>query len=204
MLSVDYRLAPEHPFPAAIEDGLATLRWATEHAAELGADPSRIAVAGDSAGGNIAAVAALEAARDGGIGPVLQVLIYPATNMVGRSRSHELFGDGFLLARELMDWFAAQYVAGADPADPRLSVLRAKDLGSVAPAFIVTAGFDPLRDEGEAYAEALRAAGVSPVALRRFAGLVHGFCNAIGTSRVSREATIEVAGAMRAFLAAVP
>jgi acetyl esterase len=203
VLSVDYRLAPEHPFPAAVEDGLAALRWAAEHAAELAADPARVAVAGDSAGGNIAAVAALEAARDGGPAPVLQVLLYPATDMAGRSRSHELFGGGFLLTRELMDWFAAQYVAGADPTDSRLSVLRAKDLGSVAPAFVVTAGFDPLRDEGEAYAEALRAAGVAPVTLRRFTGLVHGFCNTIGVSRVSREAMIEVAGATRVLLAAI-
>ena len=204
VLSVDYRLAPEHPFPAAVEDGRAALLWAFAHAAELGADPSRVAVAGDSAGGNIAAVVAWQATRDGGPAPVLQVLLYPATDMTQRSRSHELFGGGFLLTRELMDWFAAQYVAGADPADPRLSVLRADDLGNVAPALVVTAGFDPLRDEGEAYVQALRAAGVAPVVLRRFPGLIHGFCNATGTSPVSREALIEVAGATRALLATVP
>jgi acetyl esterase len=202
VLSVDYRLAPEHPFPAAVEDGRAALRWAASHAAELGADPSRVAVAGDSAGGNVAAVASWEASRDGCPAPVLQVLLYPVTDMMERSRSHELFGGGFLLTRELMDWFAAQYVADTNPADPRLSVLRAEDLGGVAPALVVTAGFDPLRDEGEAYAEALRAAGVAPVVLRRFPGLVHGFCNALGTSRVSREAFIEVAGATRALLSA--
>jgi acetyl esterase/lipase len=204
VLSVDYRLAPEHPFPAAVEDGRAVLRWAISHAEELGADPSCVAVAGDSAGGNIATVAAWEASRDGGPAPVLQVLIYPATDVTERSRSHKLFDDGFLLNRELMEWFAAQYVADADLTDPRLSVLHAEDLGSVAPAFIVTAGFDPLRDEGEAYAEALRAAGVAPVVLRRFPGLIHGFCSALSTSRVSREALVEVAGAMRAFLATVP
>jgi acetyl esterase len=198
VLSVEYRLAPEHPFPAAVEDGRAALHWATSHGAELGADPSRVAVAGDSAGGNIAAVAAWEASRDGGPAPVLQVLLYPATDMVERSRSHELFSGGFLLTRELMDWFAAQYVADADPMDPRLSVLRAEDLGGAPPAYVATAGFDPLRDEGEAYAEALRAAGVAPVVRRRFPGLVHGFCNAIGPGKVSREALTEVAGATRA------
>ena len=156
VLSVDYRLAPEHPLPAAVEDGRAALHRATSHAAELGADPYRVTVAGDSAGGNIAAVAAWEASRDGGPAPVLQVLLYPATDMIERSRSHELFGCGFLLTPELMDWFAAQYVADADPADPRLSVLRAEDLGGAPPAYVATAGFDPLRDEGEAYAKALR------------------------------------------------
>jgi acetyl esterase len=203
VLSVDYRLAPEHPFPAAVEDGRAALRWATEHTDELGADPARVAVAGDSAGGNVAAVAAWLASRDGGPAPALQVLLYPATDLGERARSHELFGSGFLLTRELMDWFSAQYASGADPEDPRLSILRAGDLDRVAPALVVTAGFDPLRDEGEAYAAALREAGVAPVVLRRFPGLVHGFCNAIGTSRTSREAVIEVAGATRALLATV-
>jgi acetyl esterase len=201
---VDYRLAPEHPFPAAVEDGLAALGWAAEHAAGLGADPGRVAVAGDSAGGNVAAVAAWQAVRDGGPAPAAQALVYPATDLARRWRSEELFGGGFLLTRELMDWFAEQYVGGADPTDSRLSVLRADGLGGVAPALVVTAGFDPLRDEGEAYAEALRAAGVAPVVLRRFPGLVHGFCNAIGTSRAAREALIEVAGALRALLALVP
>lgn len=203
VLSVEYRLAPEHPFPAAVEDGRAALRWAFANAAGLGAEAARVAVAGDSAGGNVAAVAAWLASRDGGPVPVLQALIYPATDVAELSRSHDLFGGGFLLTRELMDWFTALYVADADPADPRLSILRAEGLGSVPPALIVTAGFDPLRDEGEAYAEALRAAG-APVVLRRFPGLVHGFCNAIGTSRVSREAVIEVSGAARALMAALP
>ena len=202
VLAVDYRLAPEHPFPAAVEDGRAALRWATAHAAELGADPDRVAVAGDSAGGNISAVVAWQAAREGGPAPVLQVLVYPATNMVEPTRSHELFGGGFLLTRELLEWFAAQYIAGADPSDPRLSILGADDLHGVAPALVATAGFDPLRDEGEAYADRLRAAG-TPVVLRRFPGLIHSFFNAVGTSRVSREAVIEIAGAARALLARV-
>ena len=200
VLAVDYRLAPEHPFPAAVEDGRAALRWATAHAAELGADPSRVAIAGDSAGGNIAAVVSWQAARDGGPSPVLQVLVYPATNMVEHTRSHELFRGGFLLTRELLEWFAERYIAGSDPADPRLTVLGAENLAGAAPALVITAGFDPLRDEGEAYAGRLSEAGV-PVVLRRFPGLIHSFFSAVGTSRVSREAAIEVAGATRALLA---
>ena len=202
VLAVDYRLAPEHPFPAAVEDGRAAFRWAVEHAAELGADPARVAVAGDSAGGTISAVISWQAATGGGPAPVLQVLLYHATESEKSSRSRELFADGFLLTRDLLDWFTEQYVSGADTTDPRLSVSRAGSLEGVAPALIVTAGFDPLRDEGEAYAEALRAASV-PVVAWRFPGLVHGFCNTIGTSKSSRDALIEVSGATRALLATI-
>ena len=143
---------------------------------------------------------AWEAARDGGPAPVIQVLIYPATDATVRTRSHELFGEGFLLTRKQIDWFEAAYIGRSDRADPRLSVLKAGDFAGVAPAVMVTAGFDPLRDEGEAYAAALRAAGV-PVMHRRFPGLVHGFFNALGASPASREAVIEVAGAIRAAFA---
>ena len=202
VLSVDYRRAPEHPFPAAVEDAHAALRWAIKHAAELGADPARVAVAGDSAGGNLAAVAAEEAARRQDVGeprPLLQILIYPVTDFVARTRSHELFEQGFLLIREDMDWFTAQYAADADPADPRLSILRAPSLGAAPPALVVTAGFDPLRDEGEAYAARLDETGV-PVVLRRFPGLIHGFLNLVGISRSSLEAVVEISGAVRALL----
>ncbi len=201
VLAVDYRLAPEHPFPAAIDDARAALRWAYENAESLGADPELIAVGGDSAGGNLATVVCQVAARDGGPAPAFQLLIYPATDSVEIRRSRELFAEGFFLTKALMDWFAAQYVGSqeVDPADPRISPLRADDLSGLAPAFIVTAGFDPLRDEGEAYAEALRAAG-TPVVLRRFAGEIHGFVNAVGVSRIGRDAVIELAGATRAML----
>jgi acetyl esterase len=202
VLAVDYRLAPENPFPAAVEDACAALDWALEHAPELGADPARVAVAGDSAGGNLAAVSARVAAQradEVGRAPILQVLIYPATDFVGRSRSHELFEQGFFLTREDMDWFTASYVAGADPEDPRLSVLRAPDLGAVPPALVVTAGFDPLRDEGEAYAQRLRDAEV-PVVVRRFPGLIHGFINMTGISASARDAVLEMAGTVRALL----
>jgi acetyl esterase len=205
VLSVDYRRAPEHPFPAAVEDARAASRWATQHAEELGADPARVAVAGDSAGANLAAVAAWEAGRtaEAGPAPVLQILIYPVTDFAARTRSHELFEQGFLLIREDMDWFAAQYVADADPEDPRLSIARAPSLDAGPPALVVTAGFDPLRDEGEAYAARLREAGIT-VVLRRFPGLIHGFLNLVGISPSSFEAVVEIGGAARALLSAVP
>jgi acetyl esterase len=200
VLSVDYRRAPEHPFPAAVEDAQAALRWATEHAEDLGADRARVAVAGDSAGGNLAAVAAWEAGQ-AGPAPVLQLLIYPVTDFAARTRSHELFEQGYLLIREDMDWFAAQYVADADREDPRLSIVRAPSLDAAPPALVVTAGFDPLRDEGEAYAARLKDAGV-PVVLRRFPGLIHGFLNLVGISRSAHEAVIEIGGATGALLRA--
>ncbi len=206
VLAIDYRLAPEHPFPAAVEDARAALRWAFANATELGADERRIGVGGDSAGGNLAAVVSQLAARDGGPAPVLQLLIYPATQVGGRGRSRELFGEGFLLTNAAIDWFDAHYLgtAGAQASDPRASPLLAEDLSGLAPAFVVTAGFDPLRDEGEAYAEALRGAG-TPATLRRFPGFIHAFIGAAGVSRACHDAVVEIAGATRAmFSAAVP
>ncbi len=200
VLAVDYRLAPEHPFPAAVDDARAALRWAYANAQRLGADSSRVGVGGDSAGGNLAAVVSQLAARDGGPAPVLQLLIYPVTDFTVRRRSRDLFGDGFLLTDAEMKWFEDQYL-GAERAkanDPRASPLLAADLSGLAPAFVVTAAFDPLRDEGEAYADALRAAG-TPATLRRFPGFIHGFINGAGVSRTSRDAVVEIAGATRAM-----
>ena len=204
VLAVDYRLAPEHPFPAAIDDARAAFAWAAAHAAELGADPARVAVGGDSAGGNISAVVAQETVREGVAAPVLQLLIYPAVDASKEYRSAELFREGFLLTKSEMDWFYDQYVtaAQASDTDPRISPLLADDLSGLPPALILTAGFDPLRDEGEAYARALREAG-NVVALRRFAGLIHGFANMVGVSRTSRDAVVEFAGATRVLLATV-
>lgn len=197
VLSVDYRLAPEHPFPAAGEDADAAFRWAAEHADELGADPGRIAVGGDSAGGNLAAVASLLARDGGGLRPAMQLLIYPVTDAVGGQRSRQLFAEGFLLTEADMDWFEAHYLpTGVAHDDPRVSVMRVGDLSGLPPAYVATAGFDPLRDEGETYAERMRAAGVQ-VALRRHPGLVHGFANLAAVSRSSRAAMFEVAGALR-------
>ena len=202
VLAVDYRLAPEHPFPSAVQDARAALAYASANAGALGADPARVGVAGDSAGGNLAAVVAQLAARDGGPAPVLQLLIYPATDFTQRRRSRELFGEGFLLSNAEMDWFESNYLGPArtDAAEPRASPLLAEDLSGLAPAFVVTAAFDPLRDEGEAYARALRAAG-TPVALRRFPGFIHAFIAAAGVSRASRDAVIEIAGVTRGMFA---
>lgn len=205
VLSVDYRRAPEHPAPAAVNDAYAAFRWAQTHAVELGADPERVAVGGDSAGGNLAAVVSLLARDDAGTGagpaPVLQWLLYPATDCTAQTRSRTLFDDGFLLTKRDMDWFQEQYLghSGIAASDPRVSPLRAADHSGLAPALVVTAGFDPLRDEGEQYAEALRAAG-GVVDLRRMGGMCHGFANLFTLGGGSAAATTEVISALRAHL----
>jgi acetyl esterase len=197
VLSVDYRLAPEHPFPAAIEDALAAFHWAAAGSARLGVDPSRIAVAGDSAGGNLAAAVSLLARNGDGPGPAMQALIYPVTDAVGGQRSRDEFAKGFLLTKADMDWFERHYLPpGTDHADPRVSMLRADDLSGLPPAYVATAGFDPLRDEGEAYAARMQEAGIR-VALRRHPGLIHGFANMTEVSPSARAAMIELAGALR-------
>jgi acetyl esterase len=200
VLSIDYRLAPEHRFPAAIDDALAAFRFAVEHAVDLHADPARVAVAGDSAGGNLAAGVAGLARADGGPAPAFQLLFYPWLDLSRKRDSYRLFGDGFYLTERELDWYKSHYVTHPNDAlDPRCSPLLADDLAGVAPAYIAIAGFDPLRDEGEEYAERLRAAGV-PVALRRHRGLVHAFVNAIGIGHTGRDALIEAAGALRVGL----
>jgi acetyl esterase len=175
VLSVDYRLAPEYPFPAAVRDADLALDWAAAEAAALGADPRRIVLAGGSAGGNLAAVAALRA-RDRG-GPVLcgQLLFYPVTDAPGPTQSYLDFAHGFYLTRADMDWFWRQYIPNPEQGtDPAAAPLRATDLAGLPPALIVTAGHDPLRDEAEAYAVRLRQADV-PVVLQRYPGMIHGF-----------------------------
>jgi acetyl esterase len=200
VLSVDYRLAPEHPFPAAVEDALAAYRWAAIDNSRLGADPDRIAVAGDSAGGNLAAAVSLLARDGGGPVPAMQILIYPTTDAVGGQPSRDEFSSGFLLSRTDMDWFEDHYLPpGADRADPRISVLRAADLSGLPPAYIATAGFDPLRDEGEEYAERMREAGVA-VTLRRHPDLTHSFANMTAVSETANAAMLELAGAVGAGL----
>jgi len=199
VLSVDYRLAPEHPYPAAVDDAVAAFAWAARHAEELGADPTRLAVAGDSAGGNLAAVLS-QVTRDAGTTqPVAQLLIYPGTDSSRKRPSKDLFADGFFLTKKQMDWYWDTYSAGGSRTDPRLSPLCADTLVGLAPAVVTTAAFDPLRDEGEAYAAALRAAGV-PVVLRRAAGLVHGYFSMTGIHRASLEESIAVCGAFAALL----
>jgi acetyl esterase len=202
VLSIDYRLAPEHPFPAPLEDAWAGFAWAVANAARLGVDPARIAVAGDSVGGNLAAVVSLLARAGGGQMPKTQLLIYPPTDSAGDLPSRNLFCDGFLLTKDDMETFERHYLPpGTDATDPRVSILLAPDLRGLPPAYVATAGFDPLRDEGEAYALRMREAGVQ-VALRRHSGLIHSFANLTAVSRTARGAMLEAAGALRMGLAA--
>lgn len=177
VISVDYRLAPEHPFPAAVEDARAGFRWVRSEADSLGVDKERIAVGGDSAGGNLAAVVCLAERDEGAPLPRFQLLIYPATDMTRALPSHRTLAEGFFLEAETIDWFLEQYLPpGTDLRDWRASPLLSDSLAGLPPALVVTAGFDPLRDEGEAYAQKLRDAGVATVELHE-PGLVHGFVN---------------------------
>lgn len=175
VLAVDYRLAPEHAFPAAFNDCLAAFRWAKAGPAEMGPKPTKVGVAGDSAGGNLAAAVSL-ATRDEG-GPDAQLLLYPAVDMVGRTASYEQFSAGYMLDADTMDYFSGCYLPdGVDRADPRCSPLLANDHAGAAPAVVVTCGLDPLRDEGRAYAGKLIAAGVD-VRYSELPGLIHGVIN---------------------------
>jgi acetyl esterase len=204
VLSIDYRLAPEHEAPAAVDDAYAAFTWAGEHAGELGAIPDKIAVGGDSAGGNLSALVAQLARDAGGPQPVLQWLIYPRTDFSAQTRSLTLFADGFLLTKADIDWFTDQYLgsSGIDPSDPRISPLLAESLAGLPPALIATAGFDPLRDEGDAYAAALSEAGV-PVDLRSMGSLTHGFASLFPLGGGSALGAAELVSALRAHLSRV-
>jgi acetyl esterase len=201
VLAVDYRLAPEHPAPAAVDDAYAAYRWAREHAAELGADPRRVAVAGDSAGGNLTAVVCRLARDAGDPMPSLQWLIYPVTDQRGQARSRSLLGDGFLLTKHDMDWFTDSYLrdSGLDRTDPIVSPLLADDLSGLPPALVITAGFDPLRDEGEQYAVKLREAGVT-VDHRVMTSMIHAFLNLNVLGGGVARANAEMISALRAHL----
>lgn len=201
VVSVDYRLAPEHPAPAASDDSYAAYLWCVAHAAELGVDPARIAVGGDSAGGNLAAVVAQRALGDAAPLPALQLLIYPVTDFVSDTRSMVLFSDGYFLRKADMDWFRECYLGSSqlDASDPLVSPLLADDLSGLPPVLLLTGGFDPLRDEGTAYGEALAAAGVS-VDHRRYGSLVHGFVNFFPLGGDSATATDDMISALRAAL----
>ena len=194
MIAVDYRLAPEHKFPAAVDDAAAAMRWVARHAAELDIDPARIAVGGDSAGGNLAAIVALMG-RDGTIpAPCFQLLIYPATDLSCSTPSYARTTADVTLTADAMRWFRNQYLSpDADLADWRISPLRA-DLTGLAPAFVLTAGYDPLCDEGSAYAAALDAAQVQTVHLH-MPTQVHGF---VTMNRVipAADTALEVVAAM--------
>ena len=175
VVSVDYRLAPEHRFPAGLEDCLAATRWAAANANELHADPTRIAIAGDSAGGNLAAVAAIRLRDENGPAIAAQLLIYPVIDAGAEAASYVENAEGYGLTREGMRWFIGQYLRTlADATDPHVSPIRAANHSGLPPAFVLTAQYDPLRDEGEQYAAKLIAAGV-PTQLKRYDGMNHGF-----------------------------
>ena len=174
VVSAAYRLAPEHPLPAAIEDGVCITTWIAEHADELHVDSDRLVVAGDSAGGTIAAVVCQLASRDAGPRIVLQVLLCPVTDLAAESESRRTFAAGYFIERSTLEWAKGVYCAGADLRDPRVSPLRAASFEGLPPAHIHTAEFDPMRDEGEAYANALAKAGIR-VRYTCHAGLIHHF-----------------------------
>ena len=199
VLSVEYRLAPEHPFPAALEDTLAALRWAQGNAAALGADAARVTIGGDSAGANLATVAARIATREGRP-PLAQLLVYPPTDAVTRRPSQDLFGEGYILTSADRAMFTRHYTPGGGlGADERVSPLFATELAGQPPAMVVTAGFDLLRDEGEAYAAALERAG-TPTRLRRYRSLGHGFINLGGVCPTARRATLDIAREWRTMV----
>jgi acetyl esterase len=196
VVSVDYRLAPEYPFPAAVEDCDTATEWVAAHAAEFGGDAARLAVAGDSAGGNLAAVVARHARDAGGPPIAFQLLVYPVTDMTRSLPSHLENGTGYLLDTETMTWFLQNYLGGGDPRQPDASPLLADDLSALPPALVVTAEFDPLRDEGEAYAERLRQVGV-PVTTSRYDGMIHAFFGMDRIFDAARRATAETVTALR-------
>ena len=198
VVSVDYRMGPEHPFPAAVEDCFASVRWLAEHASELGADPARIAVGGDSAGGNLAAVTALLARDEGGPDLCHQLLVYPLTDYRCAGASYDRYARGYgVLEAESMLWFRHHYLGGPDgAADWRASPLLAADLSGLPPAFVITAECDVLRDEGVAYAERLAAAGTA-CEHAPFAGMIHGFFGLFGIADAAGEAHRRAARALR-------
>ena len=196
---VEYRLAPEHRFPAALDDTLTAVRWLADHSGALGGDGGRLAVAGDSAGGNLAAVAARR--LRGEVELRLQALVYPVTDAGVNTPSYREFAEGHGLSAAGMRRFWNLYLDGAEGGDPDASPLRATDLAGVAPAYVITAEEDVLRDEGEAYAAALREAGV-PAELVRWPGVVHGFIRWLAATPASREAIDAVGAALRRALSA--
>lgn len=175
VIAVHYRLAPEHKFPAAADDAYAALVFAKANASRLGIDPNAIAVGGDSAGGNLAAVVAQMAKEKGGPKLVYQMLLFPVTQIGGETKSLNAFAEGYFLEKKALEWFYASYITkGQNSGDPKLSPLEAKDLRGLPPAFVMLGGFDPLHDEGLSYAQKLREAGV-PVTIDDHADMVHCF-----------------------------
>jgi acetyl esterase len=203
VIAVDYRLAPEHKFPAAIEDAYAALCWIEAHAADLGVDANHIAVGGDSAGGGLAAAAALTAKEKGAPKIAFQMLLFPVTQIGSKTKSLHEFAQGYFLELATLEWFYDHYGAASDVdrKDPRMSPLLAKDFAGLPPAYVMLAGFDPLHDEGMAYAEKLRAAGVS-VAVADYSDLVHDFIYMQSVLPQAPEAVKAACGALKAALSA--
>jgi acetyl esterase len=199
-VSVDYRLAPEHPFPAAVDDSLAAIRWVADNAGDLGVDPARLAVAGDSAGGNLAAVACQQL-RDSGPPVAFQLLIYPVTDATMSHPSIDENAEGYFLTKESMIWFCEHYLGDGDRTDPRVSPLHADEeaLAGLPPALVITAEFDPLRDEGQAYAARLEAAGV-PATASRYDSVIHGFFSMSDMIPEGKAAIDEACEALRSAL----
>ena len=197
VVAVDYRLAPEHKFPAAVDDCEAALKWVAKHASEIHADGARIAVGGDSAGGNLATVVSILARDAGSPNIAFQLLIYPVTAPEPETKSHHAFAEGYLLTRKTITWFFTHYIRSSkDTTDFRYAPLEADDLSSLPPALIIVAGYDPLRDEGVEYAQALIHAG-NRVRLSNYDGMVHGFFLMGGMVDASRHAVSESAAMLR-------
>ena len=202
LIAIDYRLAPEAKFPAAVEDAFAAVKWVEANAMDLDIDANRIAVGGDSAGGNLAAVASIMARDEGQLRLKFQLLIYPWLDFAEAARSREEFANGYFLDEPTIAWFARSYANSPDDySDYRMSPLHAASHKNLPPAHLVTAGYDPLRDEGRAYASKLREAGV-PVSYSEYAGLIHGFANMTAAIDEGRQAVKEIAAALKAGLAA--
>jgi acetyl esterase len=198
VVNVDYRLAPEHPYPAPTDDAWTALCWAAEHAAELGGNTDKVIVAGDSAGGNLAALVALRARNEGGPRLALQMLLYPVTDWAGTFPSIEENGEGNFLTKQTMLWFRKNYL-GDDEAlwrDPNVSPHYVDDLSGVCPAWIMTTSHDPLRDEGEAYGDRLRDAGV-PVTSIRVDGVFHAFFGQTNLLELAVKALEDFAAAVK-------
>ena len=202
VVSVDYRLSPEHKFPAPFDDCEAAVRWVAANGASIGVDGTRLAVGGDSAGGNLSAAIALKLRDTAGPTLAFQLLVYPVTDHSYDTESYRANGKDMLLTTDMMRWFWDHYLrSDADGADPYVSPLRAANLADLPPALVFTAEFDPLRDEGEAYARALEAAGVA-VTHRRFDGQIHGFFQMLAVFPVATEAAEQAAAALKAAFAA--
>ena len=204
VLSVDYRLAPETKFPGPAEDCYAATVWAAQNAANLNADPSRIAVGGDSAGGNLAAAVSLMAADRRGPDLAHQLLVYPVTDRNYQTASYIDNAQGYMLARDAMQWYWDAYLADeSDAANPYAAPMQAPSLAGQPPALIITAEYDPLRDEGEAYGSRLQAAGVATT-ITRYHGMIHGFFGMVGVMDQSRDAVNQAAAALQAAFASAP